>query len=183
MLSLYLSIGDLLIEREEALRNLKAVGCSEKVIQHCLTVERIALTIAKRILSHGHKLDLRLVSRGAILHDIGRAHTHGIRHGIEGGKILRHLGLGRFARFSEHHLGAGIPKNEAKKLGLPARDFIPQTLEEKIVTYADKLAMGSRKISYGRALEWFRSELGPKHPAIERFKLLHAEIQGLLKKR
>lgn len=92
---------------------------------------------------------------------------------------MRRLGLRMFAKFAEHHLGAGIPKNEAIKLGLPARDFIPKTLEEKIVTYADKLAMRNRKISYGRALELLRSDLGPKHPAIERFKKLHEEIQNL----
>lgn len=172
-----------MIGREKALRVLGEAGCSEKVIRHCVTVERTALALAKRISSRGHKLDLRLVSLGALLHDIGRARTHGITHGIEGAKILRKLGLGKFARFAECHLGAGIPANEARELGLPARDFVPRTLEEKVVTYADKLAMGGRRTSYARALEWFRLELGPEHPALERFKLLHEEIQKLLEKR
>ncbi|MDI6642842.1 MAG: TIGR00295 family protein [Candidatus Hodarchaeaceae archaeon] len=172
-----------MIGREDALRALREAGCSKEVIWHCLAVERTALSIAKQIRTNGHKIDLKLVSRGALLHDIGRTKTHGIMHGVEGARILRNIGLRGFVRFAECHLGAGIPASEAKELGLPARDFIPRTLEEKVVTYADKLAMGRRRTSYERALEWFRSELGPKHPAVERFKKLHLEIENLCAKK
>jgi uncharacterized protein len=168
-----------LTDREKAISALREAGCSKKIIQHCLTVERTALALAKKIVSHGHNLDLRLVSLGALLHDIGRARTHGIKHGVEGAKILRELGLGKFARFAECHIGAGIPATEAKELELPARDFIPRTTEEKVVTYADKLVMGGKKTSYKRAVDWFRSELGPEHPAIKRFEELHREIEKL----
>lgn len=173
----------MLIEREDALRALRQAGCSGNVVQHCLAVERTALEIGRRIHANGHKIDLKLISLGALLHDIGRARTHGIKHGVEGAKILRKLGLGKFAKFAERHLGAGIPTNEARELGLPARDFVPLTIEEKVVTYADTLVMRHRKTSYKRVLEWFKSELGSEHPAVERFKLLHAEIQKLLEKR
>ena len=168
-----------MIERELALRALSSAGCSGQVIQHCLTVERGALEIAQKIKANHHTIDLNLVSVGALLHDIGRAKTHGIRHGVIGGQTLREIGLGEFARFAENHLGAGIPAGEAKALGLPARDFVPRTLEEKVVTYADKLTTGSHTTSYAGALEWFKSELGPEHPAIERFKKLHLEIEKL----
>ena len=137
------------------------------------------MEIARKIKANHHTINLDLVSVGALLHDIGRAKTHGIKHGVIGGQTLREMGLGEFARFAENHLGAGIPAVEAKALGLPARDFVPQTLEEKVVTYADKLAMGSRSTSYDKALEWFKSELGPEHPALERFKKLHLEIEKL----
>lgn len=172
-----------MIAREKALRALHEAGCSEEVVRHCLTVERAALSIAEKILANGHKIDLKLVSIGALLHDIGRARTHDIRHGVEGGKILRKMGLRDFGRFAERHIGAGIPANEAKELGLPARDFIPKTLEEKVVTYADKLVMGSRRGSYDEALESFKSELGHQHPIVDRSRRLHEEIQNLMKRR
>jgi len=168
-----------LTSRKEAIRALHASGCSKEVIQHCLTVERIALQLAKQILSRGHELDLNLVRIGALLHDIGRSRTHGITHGVEGGKILRRLGLRKWTNFAENHIGAGIPKNEAVRLGLPARNFMPRTLEEKIVTYADKLAEGNKKVSYRRALESLKSDLGEKHPAVRRFRRLHEEIRKL----
>ncbi|KUO39485.1 MAG: hypothetical protein AVW05_04370 [Hadesarchaea archaeon DG-33] len=169
--------------RDEALRALHEAGCSREVIRHSLSVERISLRLARRIRANKHKIDLKLVSLGALLHDIGRARTHGIRHGVEGAKILRGRGLSKFARFAECHLGAGIPAEEARELGLPARDFIPRTLEEKVIVYADKLVMGHRMTSYERALDWFKSELGQTHPALDRFKALHEDIQKLLKKR
>lgn len=171
-----------MITRERAIRALKEAGCSEKVVQHCLTVERTSISIAKRILANGNKIDLQLVSVGALLHDIGRARTHDIEHGVEGGKILRAIGLKDLAHFAENHVGAGIPAGEAKKLGLPARDFIPATLEEKVVAYADKLVMGGRRTSYRRFLEWFKSKLGNNHPAIERLEELHREIQKMSSK-
>jgi uncharacterized protein len=171
-----------MFRREDALRVLREVGCSREVIRHCLAVERISLRLARRIRANGNKLDLRLVSLGALLHDIGRARTHDIRHGVEGGKILRELRLTDFVNFAERHLGAGITAVEAKDLGLPERDFVPKTLEEKVVAYADKLVMGERGASYEEALKWFRSELGPTHPAIKRFEALHMEIQRLLGK-
>jgi hypothetical protein len=59
---------------------------------------------------------------------------------------------------------------------------MPRALEEKVVTYADKLVHGVRPASYERALEWFKAELGPEHPALDRFRALHVEIQKLLKK-
>ena len=93
---------------------------------------------------------------------------------------MRKFGLTDFVQFAEHHIGAGIPAAEAKELGLPERDFMPHTLEEKVVTYADKLVTGGRIGLYEEALERFKSELGPAHPAIKRFEALHTEIQKLL---
>jgi hypothetical protein len=88
----------------------------------------------------------------------------------------------KLARIAEHHVGAGIPAGEAKELGLPEKDLVPHTAEEKIVTYADKLVVGRRRVPYGRALDFFMSDLGPEHPAVGRFKRLHDEIQGMMKK-
>jgi uncharacterized protein len=170
-----------MIDRERALEALREAGCPENVVQHCLAVERTALSIAQRIRKNGHLIDLQLVSLGGLLHDIGRARTHGIEHGVIGGKILREMGLGDLARFAERHIGSGIPAEEARELGLPARDFTPRTLEEKVVTYADKLVIKNRRGSYREAVEWFRAELGPDHPALERFRRLHEEIQKLMK--
>lgn len=169
-----------MVTRMEALRALKRAGCSRAILNHSLAVERVALRLAKKIRENGWEVDLNLVSSGALLHDIGRAKTHGIRHGIEGAKILEEMGLGEFKRFAECHLGAGIPAREAKELGLPVRDFLPRSTEEKIVSYADKLVMGSRSSTPQKALEWLMSELGTKHPAIKRFEKLHEEIQKLM---
>lgn len=49
------------------------------------------------------------------------------------------LGLPRHALVCERHIGAGLTAQEIidQKLPLEPRDMLPETLEEKLVTYAD----------------------------------------------
>ncbi len=125
------------------------------------------------------KLDKELVRRGALLHDIGRCRTHGILHAVEGGRIIRKEGLKEnLARIAERHIGAGITKEEAEELGLPAGEYCPKTPEEKIVAYADNLTRGARIISFEESIEKFREILGETHPSLKRMEELHREIQS-----
>ena len=134
---------------EECINLLKKTGCSEEVIKHSLLVRDIAVEIAKRA-----NANVKLVEAGALLHDIGRSKTHGIMHGVEGAKIAKRLGLPKeIVDIIEHHLGAGISLEEAKKLGLPPKDYTPKTLEEKIVAHADNLTEGSMKQTIKEAIE------------------------------
>ncbi len=120
---------------------LQENGCSDDVINHCKAVRDVAVRIAKKA-----DADLKLVEAGALLHDIGRSKTHGILHAVEGVKIARKIGLPLDILYIiERHLGAGIPKEEAVKLGLPEKDYIPETLEEKIVTHADNLIQDCKR--------------------------------------
>jgi uncharacterized protein len=83
-------------------------------------------------------------------------------------------------RIIERHVGSGIPAEEAVKLGLPKRDFIPETLEEKIVSYADKLIEGKRRKSFDVTLDRFAKELGSTHPAIARLRRLHDDLAKIV---
>lgn len=46
----------------------------------------------------------------------------------------------RHARVCERHTGAGITRSQiiAQQLPLPVQDFLPETMEEKVICYADK---------------------------------------------
>jgi len=126
---------DTIPDPEKCIKMLEEKGCSKEVIRHCKAVRDIAVVIAKKTYA-----DVELVEAGALLHDIGRSKTHGIFHAIEGVKIARNLGLSnKIVKIIERHIGAGISPEVAKKLGLPFRDFTPETLEEKIVCHADSL--------------------------------------------
>lgn len=166
-----------MISTEEALRILKEEGCSPRVIEHVKAVTDKSVEIAKRISENGYDVDLELVRIGALLHDIGRSETHDISHGVEGGRILRKRGLKEISSFAENHIGAGITPEEAEKLDIPVKDYRPNTLEEKIVTYGDNLIRGSQVISFEEALKEFEDELGPDHPSIDRFEELHEELR------
>jgi len=168
---------------EEAVRLLRKVGCQPNVVAHCMTVMKLATKLAEEIKAHGVKVDIQLVRVGAILHDIGRSKTHSVDHAVVGGKIARSLGLpNSVISIIERHVGGGITSEEAERLlGWPKGVYMPQTIEEKIVTYADKLVEGSREVPLEKTLNKLREELGADHPAIERIKKLEREITSILK--
>jgi uncharacterized protein (TIGR00295 family) len=126
---------------EDCIILLRNAGCSKNVIRHCKAVRDIAVKLAEKA-----NANIKLVEAGALLHDIGRSKTHGIRHAVEGVKIGKKLGLSKeLLDIIERHIGAGLSKEEAKKLGLPVKDYNPVTLEEKIVCHADSLIDNHKK--------------------------------------
>jgi len=103
------------------------------------------------------RLDRRFAAAAAMLHDlgIGRCDAPGIlctgsepylAHGLLGAAMLREYGahvgadLEALARVCERHTGAGITAAEVRRqvLPIPARDYLPETVGEKLVCYADK---------------------------------------------
>jgi len=166
---------------DEALRLLHNIGCSDEVIEHCRLVSRIAENIAESCKANGIDLNFDLVVIGAILHDMGRSKTNSVQHGVVGAQLAREMKLPEeLILIIERHIGAGIPSEEAVSLGLPDREYLPQSLEEKIVAYADKLAAGSRRTTIDSEISRLSKELGSSHPAIQRLKDLDKEIQSLL---
>jgi uncharacterized protein len=130
---------------DELIPCLMQAGCDQGVIDHCITVRDVALKVASRVAETGVQVDLDLVAKGAIIHDIGRSVTHGMDHADEGGVICKNLGMSDKIRLIvERHIGAGLTSDERIRLGLPSGDRIPKTIEEKIVAHADNLVKGSR---------------------------------------
>ncbi len=159
--------------RDACIDMLREEGCSREVIEHTLAVERLALEIADLC-----NADREVVSVGALLHDIGRSRTHGTMHAVEGAKIARQRRLPEcIISIIEKHMGAGISKEEALRIGLPPKDYIPETLEEKIVAHADNLISGNRRQPLSELLRRF-DELGLTE-AKTRAIALHKELSIL----
>lgn len=167
--------------RREALSLLAKTGCSPNVIRHCKRVTALAVKIARACQKKGLKVDVSLVEISALLHDIGRSKTHSVDHALIGGEIARSLGLPEsLVSVIEHHAGGGISKEEAKRLGWPVKSYLPKSLEEKIVCYADKRVEGLRVVPIEQTIQAYASVLGKQHSAIRRIWQLHREITGLV---
>lgn len=119
------------------------------LVTHSKMVARRALRICDAHPELG--MDRRFVEEAAMLHDIGifRCDAPGIEcygtepyicHGRLGAELLRAEGFARHARVCERHTGAGLTCQDIERQGLPLphEDFLPETLEEKLICYADK---------------------------------------------
>ncbi len=157
-------------DENECLELLKRAGCGKNVIAHVKEVAELAVKMAERCAAN-----LELVRAGALLHDIGRGKTHGIEHAVVGAELLREWGYPEeVALIVERHIGAGIDLKTAERLGLPAKNYIPQSIEEKIVAEADNYA-GEGEEGIKRLAERLR-EKGDA-VAAERVMALHEELK------
>jgi len=118
-------------------------------MHHCRQVADLALEIAR---VHNLALNPGDIEAAAMLHDIGifltdadGIHCHGtepyIMHGILGARLLRNEGVPEpIAAVAERHTGAGLTETDimANSLPVPPGDYMPRTLLERLVCYADK---------------------------------------------
>jgi uncharacterized protein len=119
------------------------------------------------------------VEVGALLHDIGRSKTHTVHHAVVGAEIAEAAGLPEAViSIIKRHVGGGITASEAKKLGWPEDVYVPITLEEKIVSYADKLIENAKCAPVERTIEKLSKER--KAEAAERVRKLYDEITNLI---
>ena len=171
-------MNDKLPSREQAIEILHKNNCQLNVIRHCEAVARLAVDIAHKLEKKGQKVDLNLVEVGALLHDIGRSKSHDIDHGLVGAKIAESEALpDSVVEIIKRHVGGGISAEEAELLGWPKDVYSPLTLEEKIVSYADKRIDKLRRVPIDLEIERLKLE---HKDAAERVRKLHQEITSLL---
>lgn len=148
---------------------------------HSEQVARRALAIADK---HPElDVDREFIFEASMLHDIGIVNCDAPRiqcfganpyicHGCIGAGMLRLEGFPRHARVCERHTGAGISKAEIiiQNLPLPLQDFLPETLEEKVICYADKF-FSKTHLGDERTLEQAEKSVGKfGTDGFERFK-------------
>ncbi|HNR43990.1 MAG TPA: TIGR00295 family protein [Methanofastidiosum sp.] len=168
------------MSKEEAILLLRAEGCSENVIKHCINVSNYAIEIAEKA-SKDFEIDLYLVEIGGLLHDIGRSKTNGIHHGVIGAEILRNRNVDeKIALICERHIGSGIDKKDAEIFGLPPRNYMPETIEEKIVCHADNFFINGEKVKFEKVFERFKLELGEGHSSLQRLLSLQYYLKKYL---
>lgn len=180
--------------RADDLALLRAAGMSEPDMEHSLRVAEKALDIARRITIAGKaSVDMELIGRGALFHDLGKAKTHDIAHGKIGAEMGMALGLPVvITDIMEKHIRGGLSAEEATELGLPVKDYTLRTLEERIVIYADRIVdilwdgivtVASPQDAEDRFMAILEGNLkyGKNALTLERYCGYHTEIQNLMK--
>ena len=156
-------------------------------LSHCRAVANEALQIASRL---ELPLDKDMIEGAAMTHDIGIFATdapsiecHGEQpymcHGAIGGALLRENGAPEeWARVAERHTGSGLTDDDISRqhLPLPSGCYMPQSLLERLICYADKFysKSGSRQ---RKTIEQVRRSMARfGSDSLARFEALHSEF-------
>ena len=151
------------------------------VINHVIFTAQTALEISRYLKMNDININCEIVLAGSMIHDLGRCETHQLDHGVVGAQILREMDFPEvLAQIAENHLFAGISTEEAGEFGLPAKNYIPSTLEEKIITYADNISKRDSILTTKEVINRFSKYFDISHPIIVRAIVLHKEIEDLL---
>lgn len=151
-------------------------------IVHAEKVTSLALEMARRHPELG--IDLQFVEEAAMLHDLGifltdapRIYCYGTEsylcHGYLGAGLLRSRGYERYARVCERHTGVGLTKEQILESGwnLPVKDFVPETIEEQLVCFADKFYSKTKFLETARTFEQVVESMAKISPqAVEKVK-------------
>lgn len=158
------------------------------LLSHSASVANLATDIASHL-----RLDIPSdeIETAAMLHDIGIIATDApgidchcrqpyLCHGAVGADMLRAAGVPEiYARVAERHTGAGLTSDEIKEASLPLppdRTYMPLTLLERLICYADcfysKGGDGQKK-----NIERVRKSMDKFGPSVrQRFEKLHEEF-------
>ncbi len=128
-----------MITRKDSMGLLAEFGREAGWTRHCFVVADAAARVGD-VVAKNRPIDHSFLWSAALLHDIGRYSTHDpLLHGVEGYKLLSKLRHEREAYVCASHILFGLNASEASQLGLPARDFVPRSIEEKLVALVDYL--------------------------------------------
>jgi len=148
----------------------------EFLIKHSEKVALKALDVARRVSAlHDVKAsppDMDFIREASMLHDIGMFLTDApqlgcygdkpyITHGYLGRQLLEKEGLPRHALVAERHVGVGLTIEDISRqeLPLPLKDMTPQTLEEKIISFADKFYSKGKELAKEKTVEEVRESI------------------------
>lgn len=114
--------------KRECLDLMRRYNAGEHIVQHCIKVAEVALSLSVALNRKGENLNLDEVEAAALLHDITKVESldTGEDHSITAYRLLRKLGYDRIAEIVRQHVFL---------LGDSDNSWIS---EEEVVNYSDK---------------------------------------------
>ncbi len=150
----------------ESLEILRNHGVPENVVRHSAAVAGVAHFLGKKLREKDIPVDLLLVHRGGLLHDLDKLQSaqENSVHGEEAAQILSDLGypaLGEIARRHVLRPGQG-----------------PRTWEEKLVFYADKIVEEDEVVGLEGRLRELRARYPRFHGEIAKGEPFLRDVQN-----
>jgi uncharacterized protein len=144
-------------------------------VNHCQACAKISKRLSEKATERGHHINEEATVASALLHDIGRSQTQLVTHGYVGAGILEKEGVDSVVvEIVRRHVGAGISAGEAASLNFPPGDYIPRTLEQKIVCFADKMLDGEKARPFEEEVKRFVK----KGHDVQRLKRLKEDVDA-----
>jgi uncharacterized protein (TIGR00295 family) len=145
-----------MLSRDQSIGLLAEYGKGASWVKHCLAVAGSASRLGY-VLESRYPIDQHYLWSAALLHDIGRCVTHDpVMHGVEGYNLLLKLGHEEEAFVCASHILFGLEASEAVQFGLPAQDFIPRTIEERLIPLVDLMIEGVQPTTLDRRFSSLR---------------------------
>jgi len=156
-------------KREECLILLEKCGVKGALFKHSLRVNDVAVFIAKKLVENQELVDLQVVDRGSLLHDIGKPLVQGDEdHSAKGAELLFKMDFPKLANVVLKHSLSFILNNKFN------------SWEELIVYYADKRVEEDKIVSIHERLDSWKHKYPDSAELIEEVRPNLEELERQL---
>ena len=153
--------------KAECLALLKKYKLTQGMIRHTKKVEKLAVYLAGKLQAAGLDVNIDLLNRAALLHDISKAEavTKGGDHTRMGKGVIKSLGYPAVAEIVSKHGTRTVCQAGMK----------PATLEERILYYVDKRVKHDKVVSLNDRF----TDLEARYPREKNFREAFRESQRI----
>ncbi|MEK6916575.1 MAG: hypothetical protein AABW92_02425 [Nanoarchaeota archaeon] len=109
--------------REQCLKWYRDIGTPENILDHVALVNKVAVFLAKKLKEKGVKINIELVDKASLLHDLDKwfcINDKSVRHGFKTEEILTEKGYSELGFYAKQH-----------------NSIQSKTWEEKVISYSD----------------------------------------------
>ena len=143
--------------RDECLRLMDRYKMLKNIVNHSLTVTKVALFLSRELNKKGQEIDLAVVEAASLLHDLAKTECLKTKedHARQGFRVLKKLGYGRTAEVVAQHIEVS---NEGDS---------PAVSEEEVVNYTDKRVRHDRIVSLKERFSDLKDRYGRVKSALD----------------